>query len=1081
MLRRQLLMAWLLFAAISHLPAEEIGIRAPADFEVALFAGDALAHDIYSMTVDRLGRVVVSGAGYIKILSDDNHDGTADRAILFSNKPASGAHGMLCEGDALYYTGDDGLWKLTDANHDDVADGPPELIQGQLTHREHGANGLARGPDGWLYLISGNDAGVNAEFANSPHSPVHKPNCGTVVRFSPDGKTREIVAHGFRNPYDLCFHSSGKIFTVDADGERDHHLPWYAPTRLFDVATGMHHGWVLNGHIWSWNRPASYFDNVERCAEIDRGSPTGMLCYRHTQFPPKYRDGIFSACWTFGRVYHFPLVPRESTYDSQPEVFLETTGQVGFAPVDMAVGSAGEMYVAIGGRRTRGSVFRVQYKGAVSELAPAPQNKLEEVLAAPQPLDAWSRAKWLPLAQQVRGEDLAAAVCNTKLPLAWRMRSIEIAAELFPGSLHGVLDTLQKDPAPEIVARLAWALGRERPFAEASSTPVLAALTKHASPLVRRAAWESFAAVTSPPEQRKIDADWRWNKRLEDRRVLAARVLAAARGWEGTSADYAESFLGAEAEGRWWTQHYRGEDDPNLATAILNKLHATDPNTPQYQRLLRLLVIKLGDVNYDPARKDALPGYALHTPAKLRFLPQNLKLPFTASPKQAAVARELARLYALTESKEDALCVQLAAQLTKDSNPHDDIHYLMCLGRMSGKGNEETAERITQGFLRLPEKMKSRGWYPSRNWPDRVSETLASNMGHRKLMEVLLTRQINEPAQYFLATRLEPGNQTILATRHLKSFQADEEHPWNSDMVKVALRLSLDDSKAVLRRAWEEVGLRDAILPQLSKEPAAGDRSRFVEALASLQPGSVETAAHSLRQLHIEPSAEEWIAALQALRQACSLPPAKSARQALVQLVEQWSEEKFSIAEPAENLLAAYQGVFDWFGKKFPEAAKQLQQGTGDLAAWNQRLAKLDWAQGDEARGKLAYEKFSCARCHSGTTPLGPDLRGAAGRFSRDDLFTAILDPSRDIAPAYQVTQIETASGKLVQGFIVYESPDSTILTTGPDISVRVTGEEITSLRKSRISFMPVGLLNNASDQEVIDLYRYLQGLKLKQ
>ena len=65
------------------------------------------------------------------------------------------------------------------------------------------------------------------------------------MRFSPDGKPLDVVAHGFRNPYDLDFDAAGQLLTVDSDGERDHHLPWYAPTRLFDVAQGMEHGWLL--------------------------------------------------------------------------------------------------------------------------------------------------------------------------------------------------------------------------------------------------------------------------------------------------------------------------------------------------------------------------------------------------------------------------------------------------------------------------------------------------------------------------------------------------------------------------------------------------------------------------------------------------------------------------------------------------------------------------------------------------------------------------------------------------------------------------------------------------------------------
>ena len=61
-----------------------VGLKAPAGFSVELFADDNLAHDIFSMTIDARGRVVVAGKGYVKILHDDDGDGKADRASLFS-------------------------------------------------------------------------------------------------------------------------------------------------------------------------------------------------------------------------------------------------------------------------------------------------------------------------------------------------------------------------------------------------------------------------------------------------------------------------------------------------------------------------------------------------------------------------------------------------------------------------------------------------------------------------------------------------------------------------------------------------------------------------------------------------------------------------------------------------------------------------------------------------------------------------------------------------------------------------------------------------------------------------------------
>src|SRR5881275_1531762 len=85
------------------------GLRVPAGFEVTEFAGPNLANDIYCMTLDPQGRVVVSGRGYIKILVDDDGDGKADRAIDFAGTPKDGAMGLFWEGDTLYVTGDGGL------------------------------------------------------------------------------------------------------------------------------------------------------------------------------------------------------------------------------------------------------------------------------------------------------------------------------------------------------------------------------------------------------------------------------------------------------------------------------------------------------------------------------------------------------------------------------------------------------------------------------------------------------------------------------------------------------------------------------------------------------------------------------------------------------------------------------------------------------------------------------------------------------------------------------------------------------------------------------------------------------------
>ena len=101
-----------------------------------------------------------------------------------------------------------------------------------------------------------------------------------------------------RNAYDFAFNSAGDIFAFDSDNEREVSLPWYRPTRVLHLLPGSDAGWVSQ----NWIRPSSYADAPPAVASFGRGSPTGVVCYRHTQFPSYYHDTLFVLDWTFGRV-----------------------------------------------------------------------------------------------------------------------------------------------------------------------------------------------------------------------------------------------------------------------------------------------------------------------------------------------------------------------------------------------------------------------------------------------------------------------------------------------------------------------------------------------------------------------------------------------------------------------------------------------------------------------------------------------------------------------------------------------------------------------------------------------------------
>jgi putative heme-binding domain-containing protein len=240
----------------------------------------------------------------------------------------------------------------------------------------------------------------------------------------------------------------------------------------------------------------------------------------------------------------------------------------------------------------------------------------------------------------------------------------------------------------------------------------------------------------------------------------------------------------------------------------------------------------------------------------------------------------------------------------------------------------------------------------------------------------------------------------------------------------------------------------------------------------------VRIAAMSLGKLEPPKEAAEITPVVRTLREYLTPGRHADVRAAVVALLAKWTRQRFVVDEgKSKDLLAAYKPWFDWFAAAHPEEAKKLAASAApDAAAWAQRLQKIAWDAGDAARGRVVFERRSCGRCHGQNSRLGPDLIGVTRRLSREDLSTAIVDPNKDVSPLYQTTQLTTHTGQSHVGLLVYESPEGTLLQTGADTTIRITDEDTQLRRPSRQSLMPTGLLNDATDAELADLYRFLQG-----
>jgi putative heme-binding domain-containing protein len=134
----------------------------------------------------------------------------------------------------------------------------------------------------------------------------------------------------------------------------------------------------------------------------------------------------------------------------------------------------------------------------------------------------------------------------------------------------------------------------------------------------------------------------------------------------------------------------------------------------------------------------------------------------------------------------------------------------------------------------------------------------------------------------------------------------------------------------------------------------------------------------------------------------------------------------------------------------------------------------------DFDRGRKVFAAAKCFACHRYDNEggaYGPDLTGVPGRFSPRDLLESILDPSKEISDQYAAVEIRTADDRVVVGRIVNLNNNNVSVNTNmldPGSTVNVNRANIESMKPSRISMMPAGLLDTFKEDEILDLMAYL-------
>ena len=929
------------------------GLKVPPGFEVIEFADGKLANDIQVMTVDPKGRVIVAGRGYIRILIDDDGDGKADRALDFAAEPKDGAMGLLWEGDTLYVIGDGGLRRIT-SKSGDKADGPSQLLRAMKTGGEHSSHAIQRGPDGWLYVLCGNNAGIDKSYADLPTSPIKEPTAGCVLRFQPDLKKCEIVAHGFRNPYAFDFNLDGDLFTFDSDNERCVSLPWYEPTRFYHVIEGRHYGWLNPQHAAFWRRPPYFCDIVAPIATLGRGSPTGVACYRHNQFPPEYHGGFFLADWTFGKIHFAQLERKGATYTAKTRVFLEALGDNGFAPTACAVDAkTGDLYVSIGGRGTRGAVYRIRH----TERFKAMQGKLAPLKMAKRSLE-WN--------------ETTKKEYEKKLP---------------------------SKSAPDHL----WALQIAR----------------------RQNAFLNEPGASSPFGTRHYFDD------LSIRQAYADLIDEVLRSAPPRYVEAFKSILKNNTELAQTTSFALGILSHDRKVTLDRGFYVFNASKIAERRLegVRLMQLGLGDLGAPKSIGTIWEGYSPRLAIANDALAMRLSAKFPSGDED--LDRELARTLGMLGHADAKVRARLLAKCAGDSNPSDDIHYLACYARLDGKRSDKEGQLVASAMLDLDRKIAVRKLNRDSNWPLRVRELY---IGLADKDASLHPAMIDHPAfgraDHALFANTVGFPKERAARIFLERWAREPNFALTGNIVQLLDTLPADDVVPTVRKRWGTTGQENALLPLLARKPEASDRGKFLDGLNSVQTSVLQASLQGLDKLNIKSDANESFALIRALHRISDKQMAL--RKSLTARLEKTTGQ--ALGGDSKRWIA-------WLEKQHPEFGKRLANPDGvDVAKWDARLARLDFKAGKADAGKAVYAKASCIHCHSGSQAMGPDLAGVATRFSRADLFTAILQPSKDVPARYQTTVVETRAGKTYQGIVIYDAVDSLILQTGASTTIRLDG-----------------------------------------
>jgi putative heme-binding domain-containing protein len=396
--------------------------------------------------------------------------------------PIGGAHGLTWINHRLYAVVGQkavcptGLYRILDTDGDGDLD-RVELLRALDGDGEHGPHAVVASPDGHsLYVIAGNGTRLPAlarsrvprfwaeDSLLAPLPALMGSEIrgimpgGWICRTDLDGRSWELHCSGFRNAYALAF-VRDELFTFDSDTEFELNLPWYRPTRVVHAVSGADFGWRRG----ALKVPDAAPDAWPVVLPMGLGSPTAVMSAPAAKFPAAYREALWVADWSYGKIFALSLQSKDASFAADRE---EIVSGMPLPITAMCVNPVdGALYFTTGGRRLPSALYRLRWTGKIpaedkKTVEPAPETiarrNLESFHGREDPLAV--AAAWPALGSaEILIRQAARAALESQPIVTWRERALE-----------------ERSPRAALAALLALT----RVDASASQTEILAALRK---------------------------------------------------------------------------------------------------------------------------------------------------------------------------------------------------------------------------------------------------------------------------------------------------------------------------------------------------------------------------------------------------------------------------------------------------------------------------------------------------------------------------------------------------------------------------------------------------------------------------